>query len=88
MTSKQRVDAVLAGRMPDRLPVSFWYHFRPDQIAGPGAVHAHIAQLERPGRLCGMWRRGSSRLCAAVSIISVRWRAGHHSRYEQRCSMP
>src|ERR1017187_2767726 len=45
MTPIQRVNAVLAGRKPDRPPFSFWYHFRPDQIAGAAAVNAHLDQL-------------------------------------------
>ena len=47
MTSKERVDAVLAGRMPDRMPFSFWYHFLPDQASGAGALQAHLRQLDR-----------------------------------------
>ena len=47
MTSKQRVDAVLCGRMPDRPPFSFWYHFSQDQVAGTGALQAHVDQFER-----------------------------------------
>ena len=46
MNSKERIDAVLAGRMPDRPPFSFWYHFSHDQIAGVGALHAHLNQLD------------------------------------------
>ncbi len=38
VTPIQRVNAVLAGRPPDRPPFSFWYHFSPDQVAGIGAV--------------------------------------------------
>ena len=45
MTPIQRVDAVLAGRQPDRPPFSFWYHFPPDQVSGAGAVKAHLDQL-------------------------------------------
>jgi uroporphyrinogen decarboxylase len=41
MTPIQRVQAVLAGRRPDRPPFSFWFHFPPDQVAGAGAVKAH-----------------------------------------------
>ena len=49
MTPIQRVDAVLAGRKPDRPPFSFWYHFPADQVAGPAAVTAHLDQLNRYG---------------------------------------
>src|ERR1035437_1827678 len=46
MNSKERVDAVLAGQMPDRPPFSFWYHFSHDQIAGTGALQAHLHQFD------------------------------------------
>jgi uroporphyrinogen decarboxylase len=49
MTPIQRVDAVLAGRQPDRPPFSFWYHFPHDQVAGPRAVSAHLEQLNHYG---------------------------------------
>ena len=34
MNPIERVNAVLAGRKPDRAPFSFWYHFPPEQAAG------------------------------------------------------
>jgi len=43
----QRVRDVLEGRHPDSPPVSFWYHFRADQVAGRAAVEAHLAHLQR-----------------------------------------
>jgi len=43
----ERVAAVLAGRRPDRPPVSFWYHFPPAQHRGAAAVQAHLDHLER-----------------------------------------
>jgi uroporphyrinogen decarboxylase len=46
MNKKERVAAVIAGRRPDRPPLSFWYHFEPDQAAGPPAVEAHLRHLE------------------------------------------
>ncbi len=46
MTPIQRVQAVLAGRRPDRPPISFWYHFPPDQVHGPSAVQAHVNHVE------------------------------------------
>src|ERR1035437_7341700 len=46
MNSKERVDAVLAGQMPDRPPFSFWYHFSHDQVAGDEALQAHLHQLD------------------------------------------
>ena len=49
MTPTQRVDAVLAGRAPDRPPFSFWYHFRADQAAGPAAVSAHLEPFHQYG---------------------------------------
>jgi uroporphyrinogen decarboxylase len=47
MTQIERVNAVLAGRKPDRPPFSFWYHFPNNQVAGTGAVSAHLEQLNR-----------------------------------------
>jgi uroporphyrinogen decarboxylase len=46
MTKLERVDAVLAGRQPDRPPVSFWHHFGPDAVSGPNAVTAHMRHVE------------------------------------------
>ena len=46
MNKSQRVSAVLEGRPADRPPVSFWYHFAPDCIAGPSAVEAHVRHVE------------------------------------------
>ena len=43
MTSRERIDAVLAGRAPDRQPFSFWYHFGLEKQ--PGDHHAR-ATLE------------------------------------------
>ncbi|MGD0141224.1 MAG: uroporphyrinogen decarboxylase family protein, partial [Tepidisphaeraceae bacterium] len=49
MTQIERVNAVLGGRKPDRPPFSFWHHFPQDQVAGAGAVSAHLDQLNRYG---------------------------------------
>lgn len=46
MNKIERVAAVLAGRKPDRPPISFWYHFPPDQAAGLPAIEAHLRHLE------------------------------------------
>jgi uroporphyrinogen decarboxylase len=46
MNKIERVAAVLEGNQPDRLPVSFWYHFGPDCVSGPRAVEAHIRHVE------------------------------------------
>jgi uroporphyrinogen decarboxylase len=46
MNKIERVDAVLAGRPPDRPPVSFWHHFGPGAVSGPEAVGAHLRHLE------------------------------------------
>lgn len=40
------MEAVLAGRYPDRPPVSFWHHFSPDQLTGQPAVDAHLRHFE------------------------------------------
>ncbi|MFQ5589686.1 MAG: uroporphyrinogen decarboxylase family protein [Phycisphaerae bacterium] len=47
MTHMERMSAVLAGDKPDYPPVSFWYHFPPEQAAGPAAVNAHLQHLAR-----------------------------------------
>jgi uroporphyrinogen decarboxylase len=49
MTQFERVNAVLAGRKPDRPPFSFWHHFAQNQVAGAAAVNAHLKQLDRYG---------------------------------------
>ena len=49
MNSIERVNAVLAGRKPDRPPFSFWFHFPPDQVARAGAVRAHLDLLNGYG---------------------------------------
>ena len=46
MNKVERVVAVIEGRQPDRPPVSFWYHFGPDEAAGPLAVQAHVRHVE------------------------------------------
>jgi uroporphyrinogen decarboxylase len=46
MSPLDRVQAVLAGRLPDRPPFSFWYHFPPEQSAGPAALDAHLNHLK------------------------------------------
>ncbi len=47
MNKKERVQAVIDGRQPDRPPVSFWYHFPPEQATGQAAVDGHLAHLEK-----------------------------------------
>jgi uroporphyrinogen decarboxylase len=47
MNKIDRVNAVLAGRLPDYPPFSCWRHFGPDQVAGPAAVEAHRHHAER-----------------------------------------
>ncbi len=47
MTRIERVASVLAGKQPDRPPVSFWYHFSPDCQFGQAAVDAHLKLLSR-----------------------------------------
>ena len=46
MNKIERVDAVLAGREPDRIPVSFWYHFDGGCASGKAAVDAHVRHME------------------------------------------
>jgi len=46
MNKIERLSAVLEGRQPDRLPVSFWYHFGPDAVWGRKAIEAHIRHAE------------------------------------------
>jgi len=47
MTKVERVRAVLAGQKGDLPPVSFWYHFGPDEVCGRAAVEAHLKHLEK-----------------------------------------
>jgi len=47
MDKKERLNSVLAGRMPDRPPVSFWHHFGPDEAFGARASDAHARHVER-----------------------------------------
>jgi len=47
MTKRERVEKVLRGERPDHPPVSFWYHFPPEQATGTAAVEAHVAHLEK-----------------------------------------
>jgi uroporphyrinogen decarboxylase len=49
MDARERIDEVLQGRLPDRPPFSFWYHFAPDQVSGPAAVEAHLEPFRRYG---------------------------------------
>lgn len=49
MTSRERVQAVLDGRTPDRPPYSFWYHFAPEQAAGQAALEAHLTHVSQFG---------------------------------------
>jgi uroporphyrinogen decarboxylase len=46
MNKIERVSAVLAGNHPDRLPVSFWYHFGVEAMWGRKAIDAHIRHAE------------------------------------------
>ena len=45
MNSRQRVQAVLDGQLPDHPPVSFWHHFPADRVCGPTAVAVHVDHL-------------------------------------------
>lgn len=46
MNKFERVTAVVAGRQPDRAPVSFWYHFPAEAAFGSRAVEAHVGHVE------------------------------------------
>jgi uroporphyrinogen decarboxylase len=46
MNKIERLNAVLKGNRPDRLPVSFWYHFGAGCAAGKTAVEAHVRHME------------------------------------------
>ena len=46
MNKIERVATVLEGKWPDRLPVSFWYHFGPDSVSGTKSIEAHIRHVE------------------------------------------
>ena len=42
MNKIQRIRAVLDGKLPDRVPASFWFHFPKQQAHGKAAVKAHL----------------------------------------------
>ncbi len=42
MNKIERINAVLSGEKPDRIPVSFWFHFPGDKIAGEAMAEAHL----------------------------------------------
>ena len=42
MNSRERVNAVLEGKKPDRTPVTFWCHFHEKDRFGEAAVRAHM----------------------------------------------
>lgn len=42
MNKIERMRAVLAGQIPDRVPASFWFHFPDDQANGEASVMAHL----------------------------------------------
>ena len=46
MTKRKRVETGIQGRKPDYSPVSFWYHFPPDQATGQPAIDAHLMHQE------------------------------------------
>ena len=46
MNKIERVTAVLQRRRPDRPPVSFWYHFGPENAEGRRAIDAHLRHVE------------------------------------------
>lgn len=47
MNKIERVQAALQGEPVDRVPVSFWFHFPPDQIAGHTMAQAHLDYYRR-----------------------------------------
>lgn len=47
MTKIDRVLAVIHGQKPDRPPISFCHHFRPEQRRGSAAVAAHLKHLAK-----------------------------------------
>jgi uroporphyrinogen decarboxylase len=46
MNKIERINAVIAGKQPDRTPLSFWHHFGPEAVFGPNAVAAHLRHME------------------------------------------
>lgn len=49
MNKTERIDAVLNGEKPDRIPASFWFHFPSDKIAGEAMAQAHFEYYEACG---------------------------------------
>jgi len=43
MNKRERVEAVLSGKKPDRLPVSFWYHFGTQHMGGEAYAELALA---------------------------------------------
>lgn len=42
MNKRERVFAAMDGRMPDHVPVGFWYHFAGEDAKGEACVQAHL----------------------------------------------
>ena len=49
MTKKERVEAVLAGQRPDRIPTGFWMHFPESDFFGRASVERHLAYFGESG---------------------------------------
>jgi len=47
MNKLERMRTVLAGKMPDRIPASFWFHFPEEQAHGEASVRAHLDYYQR-----------------------------------------
>lgn len=90
MNQKQRVATVLSGKQADRPPVSFWHHFKPNELRGPTAVEAHLYHLDRYDIdfLKVMNDTGFPRpseewvLNDAADLASIREFTGHEAEFE------
>ena len=47
MNKIERMNAVLAGGIPDRVPASFWFHFPREKAVGKKSVQAHLDYYRR-----------------------------------------
>jgi hypothetical protein len=47
MTKKEFVLAAMSGKIQDRMPASFWFHFSGNEADGQGSINAHLEYLKK-----------------------------------------